>query len=133
MRCFQRRAESSQGSRVWNHQHDSDLDFLTTVRALGVPISERCDRPSVLLRLVTVLNGKEASDASKLSRSIASAAPSHLVHQFTDRTSTAREQCRSLAELTAEWRTRASQQLGVDATVWARSVTGGGAADAVAG
>lgn len=36
------------------------------------------------------------------------------------------KQVRSLAELTAEWRTRASQQLGMDATVWARSVTGGG-------
>ncbi len=96
MRFFQRRAESSQGSGVWNHQHGSDLDFLTTVRALGVPISKRCDGPSALLRLVTVLNGKEASDASKLPRSIASAAPSHLVHQFTDRTSTAREQCREL-------------------------------------
>ena len=35
------------------------------------------------------------------------------------------KQVRSLAELTAEWRTRVSQQLGVDATVWARTVTGG--------
>jgi len=35
------------------------------------------------------------------------------------------KQVRSLAELTAEWRTRASQQLGMDATVWARTVTGG--------
>ena len=35
------------------------------------------------------------------------------------------KQVRSLAELTAEWRTRASQQLGVDATVWARSLTCG--------
>jgi len=57
------------------------------VRALGVPISECCDGPSALLRLVTVLSRKEARDASKLSRSVASAAPSHLVHQFTDRTS----------------------------------------------
>nr|WP_255719135.1 MobF family relaxase [Corynebacterium sp. ACRQL] len=35
------------------------------------------------------------------------------------------KQVRSLAELTAEWRTRASQQLGTDATAWARSVTAG--------
>ncbi|WP_300081988.1 MobF family relaxase [Propioniciclava sp.] len=35
------------------------------------------------------------------------------------------KQVRSLAELTAEWRTRVSQQLGSDATVWARAVTGG--------
>lgn len=35
------------------------------------------------------------------------------------------KQVRSLAELTAEWRTRASRLLGRDATVWARSVTGG--------
>lgn len=35
------------------------------------------------------------------------------------------KQVRSLADLTAEWRTRASQQLGMDATVWARSVTAG--------
>lgn len=35
------------------------------------------------------------------------------------------KQVRSLAELTEQWRTRASQQLGVDATVWARTVTGG--------
>ncbi|WP_257995145.1 MobF family relaxase, partial [Brevibacterium luteolum] len=35
------------------------------------------------------------------------------------------KQVRSLAELTAEWRTRASRVLGSDATVWARSVTGG--------
>lgn len=35
------------------------------------------------------------------------------------------KQVRSLAELTAEWRTRASRLLGSDATVWARTVTGG--------
>lgn len=36
-----------------------------------------------------------------------------------------KKQVRSLAELTEQWRTRASQQLGVDATEWARTVTGG--------
>ena len=35
------------------------------------------------------------------------------------------KQVRSLAELTAEWRTRASRLLGMDATMWARTVTGG--------
>lgn len=35
------------------------------------------------------------------------------------------KQVRSLAELTAEWRTRASRLLGSDATVWARTVTAG--------
>ena len=35
------------------------------------------------------------------------------------------KQVRSLAELTEQWRTRASRLLGRDATVWARSVTAG--------
>ena len=35
------------------------------------------------------------------------------------------KQVRSLAELTEQWRTRASRVLGSDATEWARSVTGG--------
>lgn len=35
------------------------------------------------------------------------------------------KQVRSLAELTEQWRTRASRVLGSDATVWARAVTGG--------
>nr|WP_290127569.1 MobF family relaxase [Cutibacterium avidum] len=35
------------------------------------------------------------------------------------------KQVRSLSELTAEWRTRASMHLGRDATAWARMVTGG--------
>ncbi|MDU1064797.1 MAG: relaxase domain-containing protein [Cutibacterium avidum] len=39
---------------------------------------------------------------------------------------------RSLAELTVEWRTRASRLLGSDATEWARSVTGVGTVAVVA-